>query len=395
MLLEAQAVPSTDRRIKVLWLIKGLGAGGAERLLQLAAELRDRHDFYVEAAYVLPWKDALVEGLESQDVPVQCLRGGAEWDLRWAARLRALLLSKNFDVIHLHSPYVAAVARLVVRTLPIRRRPRVVSTEHVPWFGYVALTRYFNRITFGLDDRHVAVSVAVKESISRSLQDDVEVIVHGIALERVLAQKDSERSRAELGMGPGEIAIGTIANFRAQKAYPDLLNAAKLVIDTGAPVTFFAVGQGPLEDEIRALHAELELGNRFVLLGEREDPAALLAGCDLFVLSSLYEGLPLAMMEAFALGLPVVATNVPGIKEGLNHGVEGLLVEVSRPDLLAAAIVELIHDPERRERMAAAAAARAQDYDIARAVRRTEEIYREVVREPSPSGIPATSRSYS
>lgn len=365
--------------LKVLWLIKGLGPGGAERLLQLAAERRNREDFVYEAAYLLPYKDALVPALEAEGVRVHCLRGGAEYDLRWALRLRRLVKKGSFDIVHLHSPYVAAVARLVVRTLPKRSRPRVVSTEHVPWFGYVKPTRLLNGVTFRLDDVHLAVSQAVRDSIPESLKKDVEVIVHGIALDRVSAEASSrDSSRRTLGIEPDEIVIGTVANFRAQKDYRTLLAAAHQLLLRGLNVRFVSVGQGPLENEIRAQHARLGLGSRFLLLGGLENPARVLAACDLFVLSSLYEGLPLAMMEAFALGLPVVVTNVPGIKEGLTDGREGVLVPVSRPDLLADAIEEVVTDPDRMARMGRAARERSFDYDISRAVSRTEAIYMEL-----------------
>jgi L-malate glycosyltransferase len=367
------------RPVKVLWLIKGLGPGGAERLLQLAAERRNRTDFSYEAAYVLPYKNHLVGALESEGVPVHCLNGGAEYDLRWALRLRALLSRGCFDILHLHSPYVAAIARLVVRTLPRSKRPRVISTEHVPWFGYVRPTRILNGATFRLDDVHLAVSHAVRDSIPDSLRDDVEVIVHGIALDRVRSESvNRDLARRELGIGDDEILIGTVANFRAQKGYPNLLATAHILQIRGLPVRFVAVGQGPLERQIRGIHEKLGLGDRFLLVGAHDNPAHILAGCDLFVLASLYEGLPLAMMEAFALGLPVVVTNVPGIKEGLTDGSEGLLVPVSRPDHLAWAIEELITDPERMKRMSEAALLRSRDYDISRAVTRTEAIYTEL-----------------
>jgi glycosyltransferase involved in cell wall biosynthesis len=128
------------------------------------------------------------------------------------------------------------------------------------------------------------------------------------------------------------------------------------------------------------------LEDRFHLLGYREDSARILAGCDLFVLASLYEGLPLAMMEALALGLPVVATAVGGIPEGVSDGVEGLLVPPGRPDLLAEALAALVRDQPLRERMSQAAWQRADYFDIGRAVRGTEAIYRRLAGRASPNG---------
>ena len=141
---------------------------------------------------------------------------------------------------------------------------------------------------------------------------------------------------------------------------------------------FFIVGQGPLEAELRALHASLGLGRSVEMLGYRTDAMRVLSGCDLFVLASHYEGYPVAIMEALAIGLPIVATKVGGVPEGVREGIEGLLVPPRRPELLADAIETLVRDPERRAAMGAAAAERGRGYDIESAVARTEKIYRDL-----------------
>ena len=370
---------SSTRRLRILWLIKGLGAGGAERLLCNAAEARDRTAFACEVAYLLPWKSALAGELEALGVPVTCLRGGKEWDLRWALRLRRMLVRRPVDVVHVHSPYVAGIARLVVRSLPPRRRPRLVYTEHLPWSGYVWPTRLLNAATFALDDAHVAVSRAARDAVPRWLRGRLHVVVHGIQLDRVRAQRDSRHeARRELGVSDSDILVGTVGNVRPQKRYPDLLAAARLAMDADASVRFAAAGSGSDEPEIVRLHGELGLGDRFRFLGYVEDAARFLSACDLFVLASEYEGLPVALMEALALGLPVVATAVPGIAGEVRDGIEASLVPVGRPDLLADAIVSLAGAPGKRAERAEASRARAERYDLDDAVRRLEGLYRDV-----------------
>ncbi|HYZ11507.1 MAG TPA: glycosyltransferase, partial [Actinomycetota bacterium] len=372
----APAEPRAGAPIRVLWLIKGLDPGGAELLLTMLAEVRDGDGFEYEAAYLLPWKRGLVDQLEHAGVAVHCLHGGREWDLRWAGRLRRLVRERRYDIVHIHSPYVAGIARLALRSLPRKVRPRIVYTEHVPWWGYVPASRILNAATFWLDDATVAVSRAVRESIPRRRRDGVDVVVHGIDVEAVRAVgRSREEERARLGIGPDDVLIGTIAHFRPQKAYPDLLRAARLVLDAQPRATFIAVGRGPEERRIRKLHRELGLGDRFRFAGFRSDATRVLAACDIFVLASLFEGLPLALMEALALGVPVVATEVGGIPEGVTHGEEGLLVPPSRPDLLADSLTTLVRDEELRARMTAAAARRGGEFDIAVASHRVEAIY--------------------
>jgi glycosyltransferase involved in cell wall biosynthesis len=364
----------------VLWLSKGLGPGGAERLLVASAATRDRAAFDCRAAYLLPWKDRLVPELEALDVPVHCLDGPREWDLRWAGRLRSLLVAAPVDVLHVHSPYVAGVARLVARTLPRGVRPRLVSTEHNAWSTFARPTRWLNASTSVLDDATIAVSAQVRATMRGPARRRAEVLTHGIMLEHVRGQRgDRSAVREELGVGADEILVGTIANYTPQKDYPNLLGAARILVDRGIRVRFCAVGQGPQEDDVHALRRQLGLDQTVLLTGYRPDAVRVLAASDLFVLASRFEGLPVALMEALALGLPVVATSVGGIPEVVTDRVHGLLVPPGRPDLLADAIGELVADPPRRAVMAAAASKRAEDFDAARATRRIEAIYRQVL----------------
>ena len=116
--------------------------------------------------------------------------------------------------------------------------------------------------------------------------------------------------RRELGVGPDESLAVTVANLRAGKNYPGLIDAARIVVDRGVPVRFVTAGQGQLEAEIGELHRQSGLGDRFALLGYRDDTTRLIAAADLFVLASHHEGLPVTVMEALTLGVPVVAPAV-------------------------------------------------------------------------------------
>jgi L-malate glycosyltransferase len=375
--------PTADRadgggggRVSVLWLIKGLGPGGAERLLTLSAKRRDRSRFRVRAAYLLPHKTALVGDLEREGVPVVCLSSQGQRDPRWLWALRRSLVEDPVDVVHAHSPLTAVGARLVLLTLPRSRRPRMVTTDHSLWDGHVPTMRIADAATCRLDDAHLTVSAAVRASMPARLRTRAEVVAHGIDVDQVRADGAARAEvRAELGIGPDELVIGTVANFRPVKAYPDLLDAAVRVVAARPGVRFVAVGQGPQEAEMRARHEALGLGDRMLLLGHRTDAVRVMGACDVFCLASLHEGLPVALMEALALGLPVVATDVGGIREVVDPGVEAILVRPSHPEEIAAALVELIDDEPMRAQMGAAAKRRGDSLSIESAVRRTEAVY--------------------
>ena len=380
-----------DECIHVLWLIKGLGPGGAEHLLVSIARVADPARFRFTVGYVLDWKNHLVPMVE--DVGVETVSFGVSnaLDLRWAWRLRKYLTEHHVDVIHVHSPLVAGIARLVRLTL--RRRPPMISTEHNSWNSHSLLTRWLNRCTFRLDEFHLAVSDPVVESMPPGLRSMTETIVHGVDVAGIESYR-SERAavRAELGLDSDTVAVCTVANLRWQKAYPDLLEAAQLVIADGFDVVFFAAGQGPLEDEIRRFRDDLGLTDRFRLLGYRADVHRLLAGMDVFAMASLYEGYPIAVMEAMVAGLPVVATDAGSMSEAVQNGVDGYVVPTGQPAALARALREVVRDPERRKQMGVAARDKGTRFGIQPAVDQTEAIYEAIVtgRPPRSPAHPST-----
>jgi glycosyltransferase involved in cell wall biosynthesis len=368
-------------RVRVLWLVKGLGPGGTEMLLAAAAAARDSDRFEYSAAYLVPEKTALVATLEAAGVEVTCYRARGRGDMRWARRLRRHLTEHPVDIVHAHSPLVAAVARIIARTLPRRTRPITVSTEHNIWPAYAVPTRVLNAATYSLDRAHFAVSEEVRRSMPDWWRRRTQTALHGIAVDDVRAhRRQRERMRAELRVAPDECLAVTVANYRRHKDYPTLLAAARLVRNRGLPVRFAAVGQGPLASDVHAEHARSGLDEDFQLLGYRPDALDVLSAADVFVLSSRQEGLPVALMEALALGLPVVATAVGGIPEGVSQGVEGLLVAPGCPEELADAIAQVATDLKLRAQMAEAAARRGEQFDVGDVVRRYEERYRALVR---------------
>jgi glycosyltransferase involved in cell wall biosynthesis len=364
--------------MRILWLVKGLGPGGAERLLVAAAGAHRRDEFDIEVVYLLPRKDHLVAELERLGIRTTCLDVRDERDVRWAGRLRAHLRAHPVDIVHAHSPYAAAIGRLVVRSLPAGR-PVLVSTEHNPWSTYKWPTRVANATTAGLDAAIFAVSEEARASMSRRLRARAEVLVHGVDVAAIAGLQTERASvRAELGVAPDAIVVGTVANYHPKKDWPNFLHAARRLADRDPALRFCAVGQGPLETEVEALHAALDLDGIVTLTGYRPDATRLMAACDIFVLASRWEGLPVALMEASALGLPIVATRVGGIPQAFRDGIDAVLVDPGSVEALADAIERVAHDDDLRRALGAAARCRSGDFDVARAVARMETVYREV-----------------
>jgi glycosyltransferase involved in cell wall biosynthesis len=380
---------SPRRKLRVLLLIKCLGRGGAERILADLARNGDTDEFEYEAAYVLEDADGLVAEMRAAGTPVHSLGARGDWDLRWLSELRRVLARGRFDIVHAHLPYAAGLGRLVSWTMPSANRPRYLTTEHNLWGKTTAAVRLLNAAGIWRDDALVAVSDAVRDSLPRAVRTRAEVVVHGIDLSvapPLLERRDQIRRevRSELGLIGDSFISLTVANFRAEKGYEILLEAAEIVSDSGLGATFVSVGYGPLEEQLKELHARYGLGDSFRFLGAREDVVRLMVASDLFVLSSHYEGLPVALMEATSAGLPIVATAVGGIPKVITDGRDGLLVRAGDPRALAEAIRMLAADEALRNRLAAASLKLQDQFDVARGARQMEKIYSSISAIRSP-----------
>lgn len=381
---------SAGEAIPVLWLAKGLGLGGAERLLSLAATHVDRERFRVELAYLLPWKDAFVEEVRDAGVPVHCLAGGRVSDPRWVARLRHLVRSRDVRLVHTHSPVPAIAAR----TALARPMPAVVHTEHNVWSRYRRPTRVANAVTYGRNAAVIAVSDGVAESVRRPAWapwlrlPPVQVLHHGIDERRVCSGPHARaEARDVLGLADDEQVVGTVANFTPKKDQRSLLASTARLAASQRRLRVVLVGSGPLEDDLRAQVRREGLASRVLFTGSRDDVQRLLPAFDVFVLSSLHEGLPIALLEAMAAGLPVVATHVGGVPEAMTDGREGYLVSPRDVDALTAAIATLLDDPGLGARMGAEGMGTAARFSIAEAVRATEDLYDAVLARGASVGV--------
>ncbi|HEX2030308.1 MAG TPA: glycosyltransferase [Actinomycetota bacterium] len=362
----------------VLLLIKGLGRGGAEQLLASASRHLDAARFRYEVAYLLPWKDALVGAIEAAGLPTHCLDGGR--GVGWVRRLRELVRDRRIELVHAHSPVPAVAARTA---LP--RAVHQVYTEHNVWARYRRPTYWANLVTFGRNDHVFAVSDEVRASIRYPAPLDglrrppVETLYHGLDWSTLPPPAPRAEARAALGIPDDAPVIGTVGNLTAKKDHATLLAAAVVLRRSVPGLRVVVVGTGPLEEELRRRRRELGLEEIVLMTGFRDDAPRLMGAFDAFVLSSRYEGLPIALLEAMALGIPAAVTSVGGNAEVLTDGTDGLLVPSGDAPGLAEAVGRLLGDEALRRRLGDAARRRAADFDIRAAVRRMEEVYGELM----------------
>ena len=361
--------------VRVLWLIKGLGPGGAERLLVASAPLIDRDRFEVSAAYLLPGKDHLVAELREAGVTATCLESKGDLDPRWLPRLRRLAHDRGIDLVHAHSPVAAAGARL-----GIGGDVAIVTTEHNTWNRYRPATRRLNGVTFARQQAVIAVSAEVARSIGPRRGPPVSVIPNGVDVEALRsAALPREAARIALGLPPAVPIVGTVGGVTAKKGHVHLVRAAAQLAarrpDAMVAIVGLEIDPGP----VRTAIAEAGLEQQVALLGYHPRAARFLRAFDVFALPSLHEGMPVSLLEAMALGVPVVATSVGGVSEVVSSGREGVVVAAGDEAALAAALAALVEDPAARRTYGAAAARTASRFSLAETVMRTQQVYDEAI----------------
>ena len=273
------------------------------------------------------------------------------------------ILAEDFDVVHTHSAKAGALGRLAAHRA---RVGRIVHTYHgLPFHefqsparrsSYIEIERRLGRFTdIGLC---VGAGVAV-EVVRRRLIAPERVRTIGVAVDRSAPACLPERrhaARLALGIPPGALVVGTVGRLAYQKAPEDFV--AALVKLRRPDVVGVWIGGGELEEAMHDVVRAAVPNARVILAGERADVPELLPAFDVFAMSSRYEGLPVAIVEAMVCAIPVVATAVNAVSDVVVPGVTGLLVPPQSPDLLAAAIGYLLDHPATARAMATAASAR-------------------------------------
>jgi len=280
-------------------------------------------------------------------------------DRRALRRLTEILTRNGYEVVHTHSAKAGALGRLAAERAGT---PRVVHTFHgFPFHefqsrarraAYIGIERYLAART----DIFLAVGGAVAaEAVRRGIAVPERVRVINPAIEPSAGPASPAgraAARSRLGVPVGCKVVGTVGRVDYQKAPESFVDA---IADLGRDDVYAVwIGDGPLRGEMEARAARRGLRGRFQCAGHRDDVPELLPGLDVFAMASRYEGLPCAVAEAMAVGLPVVATAVNAVPDVVLPGETGLLVSPERPRQLAAAIRYLLDEPAEAARMAAA-----------------------------------------
>jgi len=248
------------------------------------------------------------------------------------------------------------------------------------------LTRLFyiwlERIAARFTDVIIAVSEGERQAglkVRICPPEKIITIENGLDLAQIPSDLDHKSALKELGVGEHDLVVGTVGRASRQKGWQDLVLAAGELVKEFPWVKFLLVGGGELSDQIAGLIEKLGLGRWVLLVGHREQVYPLYAGFDIFVLPSLWEGGPYALLEAMAMGKPVVATKVAGNADIVVEGETGYLVPPHQPKALAQALLKLLRDPELRQQMGTRGRARVeQQFQLQNQIRLIQETYRRI-----------------
>jgi len=354
----------TAQPIRVGLVIGQLSTGGAEGQLRLLCQGFDR--FAVQpVVYCLSTQTEPYRGLlERAGIPVRVIAGGRAGR---ALQLRRALAGDRIDLVHAW----LFIANAYAWAAGLGRRVALVTSarnckRQGRWLDAI------NRRAFRASDAIIVNSNEVLRYIEREYQappERITVIPNAIDLERF-----HPRPRAV-----GSKCVIMVGRLVAQKN-PLLFVAAAAALRARLPdARFVLVGDGPLRGQVQAAVRAAGLDDSFVLAGERGDVHELLGQADLFWLTSDWEGLPNAVIEALACGLPVVATDVGGTAELVREGQEGFLIAPGDCDALVARSVSILTDPAAQARLRAAARARAERFGVEQMVRATQALYEQAL----------------
>lgn len=375
---------------RVLEVIEATTAGVKNHVLSLARTI-DRAKFKVtvscprvrSCAY---GDTSFVRDLVEHGIPVEivemCREIAPFSDLKALLKLYLLIRNQQYDIVHAHSSKAGILGRAAAW---LAGTPVIIYTPHAFVFSGDSspLTRWsyvqLERRAALWADAIICVSESEREAaLANGVAEPEKLIViqNGIDCRAFDTNFDHEAKRQALGLNASGPVVGTVGRLSAQKAYHYLIEAAVEVLEACPETQFVIVGDGELRGELERLADEWHVLESCVFTGFRNDVPEIMRVFDIFVLPSLYEGLPYTILEAMAAARPVIATEVTGSRDIIHTGETGLLVPSKDPSALATAILHLLQDRTKGRRMGLAGRQVVESrFTLAQMVRRTEELY--------------------
>lgn len=328
--------------------------------------------------YALKSPDAASRAVEDAGLKMEYLNKSA-FSPRTLGAFIDVIKSNQADILHLHGWTAANIGRLAGR---ITGTPTIMH-EHGVDPGFPMVQRLADRMLVSCTHTVVAVSRSVRDFLvkERSVPPEkIHVIYNGVPMENFTpaSQEEVLQAKRELGIPDISPVVGTIGRIDTQKGLTYFLHAIPVILCSVPHAFFMIVGDGPRRRELEAEAESLGIGGRVIFTGHRSDVPLMQSIMDAQVFPSLWEGTPLAMFEALAMGRTIVSTNVDGLGEVLADGKNALVVEPRNSAALAEGIIRVLLDHELARVLASGAKKTSRNYDIRNAVKNLESLYEEI-----------------
>lgn len=349
-------------------------------LLPETLKLHDQDKFEFHYIYFLPWKDQMVKALEEASGKVSCFE--AKDNIRLILQYKKIIAyckKHEIALIHCHLPWAGFVGRLVHKKTGIP----VLYTEHNMQERYHIATKTINKLSFNSQSLAFGVSEDVSKSIKKNINPKIPVktLLNGVNTDSFIKTPHSE-IREEFNIPKDARVLGNVAVFRFQKRLVEWLQVVSELREKNPNVYGIIVGAGPLEEEIKEEWKRLGLEDVVYFAGLQTNVKPYFEAMDVFMMSSSFEGLPIALLEAMSMECAVVSTNAGGIKEVIRDGEDGLMVAVDNWKDLTAKVEILIQNPHQLQQFQKAARNRVVDnFSLKRMVDELEDYYLEMSNE--------------
>jgi glycosyltransferase involved in cell wall biosynthesis len=374
---------------KVLHPITRLIIGGAQENTMLTADYLDRDKWQVDILSGIQTgsEGSIIDEVRKRNIPlilepllireIHPLK-----DILALFRLIRLMKKHSYHIVHTHSSKAGIIGRWAAWVAGV---PVIIHTVH-GWghhdHQHPFVRKFYillEKLTLKITDQLIAVS---GKNISKGLEDGIgqdnnySVIRSGIELERFgHPQVDKQTMRKQLGIPSDAIIVGTVTRLSPQKAPLDFIQAATILAQKMNKVYFVLVGDGPLYDAVVKKAKANNIEHKIIMTGLRRDIPELMNCFDIFVLSSLWEGLPRVIPQAMASGVPVIATAIDGSAEIVQSERNGLLVPPGKPEYIVNAVMRLVNNPKLGKYLTGEALKSMNEYSAQKMVERIERLY--------------------
>ena len=308
-------------------------------------------------------------------------------------KLSKIIRSKSIHLVHSQGPRADFYARIASRiaNVPVINTVAVVVDNYDVMFLKKILYILCDRLTQRFVNKFIVVSQSLQEFLIKDhgiAPDKVTKIYNGIELDQYKPNLGpSDKFRKEFLASEDELVVGSVGRLTYEKGHEFLLKSVPKVLESFPRTKFVLVGDGQLKLKLENLAKELEISQTCMFLGFRDDIPQVLSSFDVFVLPSIMEGHPIAILEAMAMAKPIVASDINGIREQIENRRTGLLVPPGDPQALAKAINQMLKDRNKARKMGMEARKRVDEmYDIKRQVALHEEVYKEIREGEKASG---------